>query len=183
MAPWVVWVAGGYGSYRWFVYITTLLLREGHPGLILYCIVGHPNTASAPSTLLVLLEPHSLRYFLFIGLCKTEVGNKPRLMLRTKALPYTFLMAENEFECEADVIFWEYYRSNVDHTAFATVWRISSNGVFVIVAKTALPPTTIGLHRVPVKPPIKVVYSVYICIFEYFFYIKYFLLIQFIIYN
>ena len=79
-------------------------------------------------------------------------------MLRTKALPYTFLMAENEFECEADVIFWEYYRSNVDHTAFATVWRISSNGVFVIVAKTALPPTTIGLHRVPVKPPIKVVY-------------------------
>ena len=28
------------------------------PRGILYCIVGHPNPASAPSILLVLLEPH-----------------------------------------------------------------------------------------------------------------------------
>ena len=28
MVPWSVRVEGGFGSYRWFVYITTLLLRE-----------------------------------------------------------------------------------------------------------------------------------------------------------
>ena len=56
MAPWAVWVEGWFGSYRWFVYITTLLLREA--SWVLYCIVGHPNHASAPSVLLVLLEPH-----------------------------------------------------------------------------------------------------------------------------
>ena len=56
MAPWAVRVEGGLGSYWWFVYITTLLLREA--SWLLYCIVGHPNPASAPSILLVLLEPH-----------------------------------------------------------------------------------------------------------------------------
>ena len=55
MAPWTVWVEGGFWCYRWFVYITTLLLREA--SRLLYCIVGHPNPASAPSILLVLLEP------------------------------------------------------------------------------------------------------------------------------
>ena len=58
MATWVVWVAGGFGSYRWFVYITTLLLREA--SWLLHRIVGHPNPASALSILLVLLEPHCL---------------------------------------------------------------------------------------------------------------------------
>ena len=53
MAP---WCRVGSGSYRWFVYITTLLLQEasGLPN----CIVGHPNSTSAPSILLVLLDPH-----------------------------------------------------------------------------------------------------------------------------
>ena len=46
---------GGFGSYRWFVYIT-LMLRE--TSWLLYCFVGHPNPFSAPSILLVLLEPH-----------------------------------------------------------------------------------------------------------------------------
>ena len=55
-APWAVWVEDGFGSYRWFVYITTLLLREA--SWLLYCIVGHLNPSSAPSILLVLLEPH-----------------------------------------------------------------------------------------------------------------------------
>ena len=48
-------VEGGLGSYGWFVYITTLLLREA--SLLLYCIAGHLNPVSAPSILLVLLEP------------------------------------------------------------------------------------------------------------------------------
>ena len=43
MVPWVVWLEGGFGSYRWFVYITTLLLREA--SWLLYCIVGHPASA------------------------------------------------------------------------------------------------------------------------------------------
>ena len=47
---------GGCESYRWFVYITTPLLREASWSLD--CIVEHPNYASAPSILLVLLEPH-----------------------------------------------------------------------------------------------------------------------------
>ena len=47
---------GRVGSYQWFVYIATLLLREA--SWLLYCIVGHSNPASAPSILLVLLELH-----------------------------------------------------------------------------------------------------------------------------
>ena len=46
------------------VYITTLLLQEA-PSL-LYCIVGHPNPASAPSILSVLLEPHSSEHLAMI---------------------------------------------------------------------------------------------------------------------
>ena len=38
-------VQGGLGSYRWFVYITTLLLREASS--LLDCIVGDPKCASA----------------------------------------------------------------------------------------------------------------------------------------
>ena len=53
---------GDFGSYRWFVYITTLLLREA--SWLLYCIVGHPKPASAPSILLVLLEPHCFKILL-----------------------------------------------------------------------------------------------------------------------
>ena len=49
-------VQGGSGSYRWLVYITTLLLQEASG--LLDCIVGHPNCTSASSILLVLLEPH-----------------------------------------------------------------------------------------------------------------------------
>ena len=60
MAPWAVRVEGGVGSYRWFVYITTSLWREA--SWLLYCIVGHPNPASALSILLVLLEPHCIKY-------------------------------------------------------------------------------------------------------------------------
>ena len=53
MAPQAVWKEGGLVSYRWFV---TLLLRDA--SWLLYCIVGHLNPTSAPSILLVLLEPH-----------------------------------------------------------------------------------------------------------------------------
>ena len=60
MAPWSVRVEGGFGNYRWFVYITTLLLREA--SLLLYCIVGHRNPASATSILLVLSERHCFKY-------------------------------------------------------------------------------------------------------------------------
>ena len=60
MAPWVVSVEGGFGSYGWFVYITTLLLRDA--SWLLYCIVGHPNPASSPSILLVLFEPHYKKF-------------------------------------------------------------------------------------------------------------------------
>ena len=35
----------GFGSYRWFVYITTLLLRDA--SWILILVVGHPNGLSA----------------------------------------------------------------------------------------------------------------------------------------
>ena len=45
MAPWAVRVEGGFGRYRWFVYIIKLLLREA--SWLLYCIVGHPNRLSA----------------------------------------------------------------------------------------------------------------------------------------
>ena len=50
-------VEGGFGRYRWFVYIIMLLLRKA--SWLLYCIVGHLNLTSAPPILLVLLEPHS----------------------------------------------------------------------------------------------------------------------------
>ena len=48
-------VQSGYGSYRWFVNITTLLLREESGWL--KCIVGHLNCASAPSILSIQMEP------------------------------------------------------------------------------------------------------------------------------
>ena len=57
MAPWVVRVASGFVCYRWFLNITLLLCEASW---LLYCIVGHPNPASAPSILLVPLEPHSI---------------------------------------------------------------------------------------------------------------------------
>ena len=50
---------GRFRSYRWFVYITTSLLREA--SWLRYWIVGHPNPASAPSILLILLEPHCVK--------------------------------------------------------------------------------------------------------------------------
>ena len=56
MALWAVRVEGGFGSYRRFTYTTMLLMREA--SWLPYCIVGHPYPASAPSLLLVLLEPH-----------------------------------------------------------------------------------------------------------------------------
>ena len=56
MAALAVQVEGGFWSYRWFVYITTLLLQEA--SWVVYCFVGHLNPASVPSSLLVLLEPH-----------------------------------------------------------------------------------------------------------------------------
>ena len=49
-------VQGGCRSYRWCAYITTLLLQEA--SWLLDCNVEHPNCASGPSILLVLLEPH-----------------------------------------------------------------------------------------------------------------------------
>ena len=42
MAPWSVRVAGGFGSYRMFVYITTLLLREVFWLLKLHCGTPEP---------------------------------------------------------------------------------------------------------------------------------------------
>ena len=51
--------APGFGSHRWFLYITTLLLPEA--SWLLYCIMGHPNPASAPSILVVLLEHHCIQ--------------------------------------------------------------------------------------------------------------------------
>ena len=49
-------VKGGCGSKRWIASVRTLLLREASG--LLNCIVGHPNFSSAPSILLVLLEPY-----------------------------------------------------------------------------------------------------------------------------
>ena len=37
-----VWVDGGFGSYRWFVYITMLLLRDASGILILHCGTPEP---------------------------------------------------------------------------------------------------------------------------------------------
>ena len=72
MASWAVPVEGWFGSYRWFVFITTLLLREA--SWLLYCTVGHPNPVSAPSILLVLLEPH-LIYRNVEFYCMSAVSN------------------------------------------------------------------------------------------------------------
>ena len=55
-------VKGGSESYRWFVYITTLLLQEA--SWLPDCIVGHPNCTCTPSIILVLLEPHCFVCFI-----------------------------------------------------------------------------------------------------------------------
>ena len=72
MASWAVPVEGWFGSYRWFVFITTLLLREA--SWLLYCTVGHQNPVSAPSIFLVLLEPH-LIYRNVEFYCMSAVSN------------------------------------------------------------------------------------------------------------
>ena len=53
----LVRVDGSFGSYRWFVYITTLLLRDASWILILHC--GPSKPPQRHLYLLVLLEPHS----------------------------------------------------------------------------------------------------------------------------
>ena len=81
MAPRAVQVEGGLVSYRWFVYIATLLLRDA--SWLLYCIVGHLNPTSAPSILLVLLKPHySHEYKVFKDLFRgTKYSRKNKLAL------------------------------------------------------------------------------------------------------
>ena len=73
-------VSSGGGRVRQLsmVYITTLLLREA--SWLLYCIVGHPNPASAPSIMLVLLEPHYY-HFIFNSLLTQSFPNKQSYLL------------------------------------------------------------------------------------------------------
>ena len=82
MAPWAVLVEGGFVSYRWFVYITTLMLQEA--SWLLYCIVGHPNLASAPSILLVLLEIHFLRAILYFDTWQNSLKQLKEVFLKLK---------------------------------------------------------------------------------------------------
>ena len=73
---------GGFGCNRWFVYITTLLLRDASWILILHC---GPPAPPQRHLLLVLLEPYcifKIDKMFFSFFCRVPARSRPILNVR-----------------------------------------------------------------------------------------------------
>ena len=65
-------------------------------------------------------------------------------------------MLSNQVTCDSTLRQIVYFRGAPDGTAFAGVWRQLAEDEYVLKHRIALPPATIGIHRVDVPDPLPV---------------------------
>jgi len=89
--------------------------------------------------------------------CPTSLGPDPTITLRHLADNWSAsLMLSNRVTCDSTLRQIVYFRGAPDGTAFVGVWRQLAEDEYVLKHRIALPPATVGVHRVDVPDPLPV---------------------------
>ncbi|KAK6175562.1 hypothetical protein SNE40_014001 [Patella caerulea] len=96
--------------------------------------------------------------------CPEYVGREPT-RLQGFGNNHARLLINNVFQCQGNVVGWEYFRIRAQGDAFVGVWKQTDDGEFVLVRKTLLPEAPVGRISIQLPEPIPVTPGDFIGIF------------------